>query len=155
MADLWTSVTRERLDRIIAANTEAPHLNIVFEAVRDYGVRLLTVVQIAVPFADALDDTTRPFIAIVGDDTERSFGPGAFHRASLERVVRMADGAAVISSASPLEVYAGLAALAAFQRSNVVIVETRPEQEIAWVNFIEETVPGLPILLATVQTARA
>lgn len=155
MADPWTPVARERLDRIIAANTEAPYLNAVFEVVRDHGVRLLTVEQISVSFVEVLDETTRPFIALVGDDTERSLGPDVFHRASLERLIRMADGAAVIASASPIEVYAGLAALAAFQRNNVIIVETRPEQEIAWVNFLQETVPGLPILLATVQTARA
>jgi len=155
MTDTWTTATREQLDRIVsAASSHAPHLASVLEVVRDHGVKLLIVPQIAEPMTEALDTAMRPFIAVIGDDTERSVGPGYFDKASLDRLIGMADGAAVVSSAPNKDVYQGLSALAALFARNVLIVETRPEQEIAWVKAIQAAKANLPLIVCTVEATR-
>lgn len=149
------SVTRERLTEIIGKNAMAPHLNPVFEAIRDFNVGMLIVPQGDDSLDTALDRARDASVVIIGDDTDRTLGPKGFHRASMRRLFRMADHAAVISSAPPEGVYAGLSAIAGFERRHVVIVETRPSQEIAWVEFIRDANPDLPILLVTVEAGHA
>jgi hypothetical protein len=48
-----------------------------------------------------------------------------------------------------------MSTLAALARCFVVIVETRLEQEIAWVEFAKDANPDLSILLATVEAGHA
>jgi hypothetical protein len=155
MAAEHFTVTRERISEIIGKNMRAPHLNPVFEAVRDFGVSVLIAPQCRDSLDEALNETRDASIVIIGDDTDRALGPGGFHKPSMRRLFQRATETTVISSAPPEHVYAAMSTLAAIGRRFVVIVETRPEQEIAWVEFIRAANPNLPILLVTVEAGRA
>jgi hypothetical protein len=155
MAAEHFTVTRERISEIIGKNMLAPHLNPVFEAVRDFGVSILIAPQSKDSLDEALGDSRDASIVIVGDDTNRALGPDGFHKPSMRRLFQLATETAVISSAPPEHVYAGMATLAALARRFVVIVETRPEQEIAWVEFIQAANPNLAVLLVTIEAGRA
>jgi hypothetical protein len=155
MAAEHFTVTRERISEIIGKNMRAPHLNPVFKAVRDFGVSALIAPQCRDSLDEALDEARDASIVIIGDDTDRALGPDGFHKPSMRRLFQLATETAVISSAPPEHVYAAMSTLAALGRRFVVIVETRPEQEIAWVEFIQAANPNLPILLVTVEAGRA
>lgn len=148
-------VTRERLTEIIGANALAPHMNPVFAAIRDFGVGVLIVPQSRDSLDPALDEASEAAIVIIGDDTNKALGPDGFDKRSMRRLFRSAKGVAVIGSAPPEHVYAEVSLMAALMRCLVVIVETRPEQEIAWVEFVKEANPDAPILLVTVEAGRA
>ena len=60
---------------------------------------------------------------------------------------------AIISCAPPPEAYSSIALMAMAQR-NGLIIETRPEQEIAWTNRVQAVCPEMPILLCTVKGPR-
>jgi hypothetical protein len=153
-ADQFT-VTRDRLSEIIGRNANAPHMNPVLEAIRDFGVSGMWVPQCKDGLDKALDAAKMASIVIVGDDTDRALGPTGFDQSSMRRLFQRAEHVAVIASAPPEHVYAGMSTLAALARCFVVIVETRPEQEIAWVEFAKEANPDLSILLATVEAGHA
>lgn len=153
-ADAFT-VTRERLTEIIGANAIAPHMNPVFAAIRDFGVGVLIVPQSTDSLDEALDEASEAAIVIIGDDTDRTLGPDGFDKPSMRRLFRMAKGVAVIGSAPPEHVYAQVSTLAGIMRCLAVIVETRPEQEIAWVALVKDANPDAPILLVTVEAGRA
>jgi hypothetical protein len=155
MAAEQFTVTRDRLSEIIGTNINAPHMTPVLEAVRDFDVSGMWVPQGKNSLDDALDAARNAAIVLVGDDTDRAVGPAGFDQPSMRRLFQRAEHVAVISSAPPEHVYAGMATLAALARQFVVIVETRPEQEIAWVEFIQAANPQLPILLVTVEAGHA
>jgi hypothetical protein len=155
MDDSRTCVNRAQLDEMIARTGQhAPHLTPVIEVVRDFGSRLLLVPQTTEAMTEALDVAERPFIAIVADDTDRAVGPDHFDRASLDRLIGMADGAAVVASAPRADVYDRLSALAALFARNILIVETRPEQEIGWIKAIQQAKADLPLIVCTVEATR-
>jgi hypothetical protein len=62
---------------------------------------------------------------------------------------------AVVSGAPEPLVYRAVATQAALFRQHVVIVETRIEHEIPWLDFIRKTAPSLQILLSTVKGGTA
>jgi hypothetical protein len=148
------TVTRERLTEIIGKNALAPHLNPAFEAIRDFGVRVQIVPQSKDSFDDALDEAEGSAIVIIGDDTDRTLGPEGFDKPSMRRLFRMATEVAVIASAPSADVYGAMSALSAIMHRFAVIVETRLEQAIAWVEFIKAANWELPILLVTVEAGR-
>lgn len=95
----------------------------------------------------------RPFIVMVGDDTDCALGPDQYDSKALDRLIGMADGVAIVSCAPPPEAYSSIALMAMAQR-NGLIIETRPEQEIAWTNRVQAVCPEMPILLSTVKGPR-
>jgi hypothetical protein len=151
----WTPLTREQLDTIIARSSKAPHLLPIYRAVRDYGLRLMIVSQTHEPFLGAMDEMGAPFIALIADDTDRTVGPGHFHQDSLRRLASAIDSAAVVASAPPVEAYAAMTMMPVLFGASTVIVETRPEQEIPWVEFLRDVQPNLPLILATVHGGHA
>lgn len=148
-------VTRERLTEIIGANALAPHMNPVFAAIRDFGVGVLIVPQSTDSLDSALKEAGEAAIVIIGDDTNRALGPAGFDTPSLRRLFKSTKGVAVIASAPPEHVYAEASLMAALMRCLVVILETRPEQEIAWAAFVKEANRDAPILLVTVEAGWA
>ena len=102
-----------------------------------------------------LDTLCRPFIVILGDDTDRALGPGHFHGPSIERLIGMVDVAAVMSGAPCNDVYADMSALAAWSRQNVLMVETRVEQEDAWIETIWQVAPELRMVICTVMAGQS
>ena len=142
------SAPRAHLD--LAAEQGAPHLRPIATAVRDHGCGQGLVMQHAGAFALP---TSRPLIAIIGDDTERALGPVAFHRASLVRLLKACGAVAIVSSDADPAFYASAARVAVVEREHVAIVETRAEQEQAWLDFVHAANPGASIRLCTVVPA--
>ena len=140
--------TRANLDR--ALEWSPPYLRPVIEAVRDHRVGMLFVGQSAEPFRIP-DHPKRPAIVIIGDDFDRAVGPGGFHLPSVRRAIRGCHAFAVVSSAPQPDVYASIAATAALSRRNVMLIETRPEQELQWLSLIQKLAPKRFIWLATVE----
>lgn len=148
-------MSAEMLDRIEASAAEkAPHLIPILKAIRHHDVGFLVLQQRATRLDRGLDLLQRPFIVLIGDDTDTALGPNQYDRAAMERLLGMVDGIAIVASAPPDEAYSSLAMLAAHLHSNGLIIETRPEQEIAWTHFLQGIRPDVPILLCTVKAPR-
>jgi hypothetical protein len=151
MSDLCHKASREWLGELAAkVSVQAPHLVTLIMVVRDFGVQLMIVPQASTPMMEDLAPARRPFVAIIGDDTDRAVGPDYFDKPSLDRLIGMADIAAVVASAPRRDVYDGLGSLAALYGRNALIVEIRPEQEIPWAQAIQAVKPNLPLIVCTV-----
>ena len=121
------------------------HLRPIYAAMASAGIGLFLVRQ----RSEAFDlRYGRPFVALVGDDTDVALGPDGFHRASLERLARLVGGISVIASGVVPDVYATAAGCAVLGQSGL-IVETRPEQEGAWMDLLSRAAPRTPLLLCT------
>lgn len=147
----FTGSILERFETKVAA--DAPHLLPIVHAIRDHGVGFLVIPQRATGLHRGIKLLKRPFIVMVGDDTDCALGPDQYDSKSLDRLIGMADGVAIISCAPPPEAYSSIALMAMAQR-NGLIIETRPEQEIAWTNRVQAVCPEMPILLCTVKGPR-
>ncbi len=147
----FTGSILERFETKVAA--DAPHLLPIVHAIRDHGVGFLVIPQRATGLHRGIKLLKRPFIVMVGDDTDCALGPDQYDGKSLDRLIGMADGVAIISCAPPPEAYSSIALMAMAQR-NGLIIETRPEQEIAWTNRVQAVCPEMPILLCTVKGPR-
>ncbi|VWX52971.1 hypothetical protein [Novosphingobium sp. 9U] len=144
--------TRADLDHAMV--NAAPHLRPIVKAVRDHGVDMLFAGQGAGAFRVPAG-TTRPVIFMVGDDFDKALGPEGFHMPSIRRAIRSSHSFAIISSGPQADAYTAMALAAAATRQNTVIVETRPEQEIAWLALVQKLAPGRFIWLATVEGGHA
>jgi hypothetical protein len=126
----------------------------ILKVVRDHGVAMLFVPQGLQPFRIP-DQPQKPAIILVGDDLEVALSPDGFHRPSIRRAIRACNSFAVISSAPQSDVYATVAVGVAATRHHAMLIETRPEQELAWVALIQTLAPGRFIQLATVEGGHA
>lgn len=151
-AVLEAGLTRDRLNVVMDALP--PHLRSLLVAVRDHRVAFMFIPQNFDTFRiPARAD--RPSIVLIGDDMETAHGPNGFHMPSLRRIVRGCSAFAVISSAPPMDLYAAMASTTAIKRTSTLLIETRPEQEIAWVSLIQKLAPARPIILATISGGNA
>lgn len=141
----------ERMETTVAE--KAPHLLPVVQVIRDCGVGFLVIPQRATSLDRGIDLLARPFIVTVGDDTDRALGPDQYDRAALKRLIGKVDGVAIVSSAPPPEAYSSIALLAA-AGYNGLIIETRPEREIAWTDLVQAVRADMPILLCCVKATR-
>ena len=100
MTAQFTSASRARLDATIAALERAgvAHMVPILHAVRDCGVAYITLTQgdqrVSLP-----DLSTRPWIAVIGDDTDRALGPNGFSPAALATLAAGANAAIVVAGA--------------------------------------------------------
>lgn len=149
---IHASSFRATLDDAYAS--AAPHLKPIVAAVRDLHCGMFFVSQSNQPFR-LPNDPTRPAIAIIGDDMHCAVGPTGFHMPSVRRIIRASSGFAIISCAPLPHIYETMAASAALTRRNVLLIETRPEQEILWLGLIQTLAPRRHVLLATVEGGHA
>jgi len=147
-----SQVSRARLDEMF--ETAAPHLRPIVASVRDLGVSMLFVGQSDQAFR-LPRDADRPAVILIGDDFDRADGPSGFHLPSVRRAIRNFHAFAVVSSAPPAQVYTAVAATTAITRRNCMLVETRPEQEIQWINLVQSPAPRRMTWLATVEGGHA
>lgn len=129
---------------------KAQHLLPVVEVIRDCGAGFLVIPQHAIGLDRDIAMLALLFIVVAGDDTDCALGPGQYDRAHLGRLTGKVDGFAAVYSAPPPEAYSGIALLAAADH-NGLIIENRPEQEIASTNFVWA---DMPILLGSVKIPR-
>ena len=85
-------------------------------------------------------DIGRPWIAIVGDDNEVSYGPCRYDREGLRRLAKLADGLAVYSGAASVEFHVLFAATAALG-ANVLVIETQLAHHAEWSEFLRGAAP--------------
>lgn len=141
--------TKEQIAAILAMPQTPPYLKPVFEVVRDYGVGYLTMLQ----NGDGLEldrlNSQVPMITVVGDDTDAALGPSAFDAATLKVLTLRASCIAIISSEPVPNIYTLLSLMTGLLRANTLIIETRPEQEHAWVDYIRALAPHTPVILST------
>jgi len=149
---IHSTISRSVLDRKM--HEAEPHLIPLLEAVRDHAVDLMFVSQSDEAFR-LPKNRGRPAITIIGDDLYEALGPEGFHMPSLRRVIRASQSFAVVSCAALEPVYDAMAFAASAARTNVLVVETRPEFEIQWVELVRKLVPGKPLTIATVEGGRA
>jgi hypothetical protein len=152
MEPAFEPTTTDRLNHAI--EHVEPHLKPVLMAVRDLGVGLFFVKQGREAFR-LPRDPKRAAMTIIGDDFERADGPDGFHMPSLRRIIRSSSAFAVVSCEPLVAVYASVAMAAGLTRRNTLLIETRPEQEIAWLKLIQKHAPGRPLQLATVKGGHA
>lgn len=141
--------TKEQIAAILAMPQTPPYLKSVFEVVRDYGVGYLTLLQNGDGLGlDRLNSQT-PMIMVVGDDTNAALGPGAFDAVTLKVLTLRASCVAIISSEPVSNIYTLFSLMTGLLRANTLIIETRPEQEHAWVDYIRALAPHTPVILST------
>lgn len=141
--------TKEQIAAILAMPQTPPHLKPVFEAVRDYGIGYLTLLQYGDGLAAEKLNSQNPIITVVGDDTDMARGPGAFDAATLRILTLRASCVAVISSEAVPDIYTLFSLMTGLLRASTLIVETRPEQERAWVDYMRGLSPHIPVILST------
>lgn len=137
-----TTAFHQGLTACIATQGADNRFGAILTAVRDHGVVLAMLPPWGRPFELP---TGRPVIALAEDLASGTFGPSAFHRASLRSALRTADNIVVQSSQAP-EPYLA-AAIAAAKGEHVFLVDTGPEQEAQWVETIRALAAGREILL--------
>lgn len=130
------------------------HLKPILSAVRDHDCGLLMILHQSNDAFEMPNDG-RPTIVWLGDDYDRAVGPEGFDTKSLHAALSVSTPF-VISGEPIVEYYATAAAIAAFGRFNVVLIETRPDQRDAWAELIKDVCPGHKLaILPTFGTARA
>lgn len=150
----YSRLSSAMLDRMeTAVSAQAPHLLPLVRVVRDCGVGFLVVPQRASGLDHGIDLLARPFIVLVGDDMDSALGPDQYDRAALKRLIGQIDGVAIVCCEPPPEAYSSIALLAAAGHKGLII-ETRPEQEIAWAKLVLEVRADMPILLCSVKVPR-
>lgn len=131
-----------------------PHLHPIIHSVRDGDCAMMFVGQTSEAFR-APRNSRQPVIFMIGDDFDAAVGPERFHMPSLRRAMRACKSFAIVSSCPQPEVYTSIALTAALSRESVMLIETRPEMEIAWLELVQKTAPRRFIWLATVEGGHA
>jgi hypothetical protein len=148
MSKQWQGMNNEQITRAIGLVEDTEHVVAVFKALRDFNVRVL----IMPPGNDPIDFrgsmNQRPFIAMVADDGDQALGPEGFHPPSLTELVKMTDHAAVISTAPVVDLYRMMSLMPSYLRTGSLIIETRPSHDLAWVRFLQNIKPDMPIVLS-------
>jgi hypothetical protein len=134
---LWPGailIEREQASAMFdALSRNKRHIKPLLGVVRDYACKLLLVWQNVAPF----ELPREPWIVLFGDDLFSAEGPEAFHAASVAAAFKAAGAFVVVASGPELDAYKHAATYAARERLNVVLIETLPEQEQAWIDRIE------------------
>ena len=120
------------------------HLRAACIAVRDFDCALNTLSPGNSPVVAYRD---KPTIALLTDCRGGARGPEGFDRASMAAFIRTCGLTVVISAENTVIPYSMAAAVAAFGRQNVLIVDTLVEQEIAWTNFVRDAAPSVRSML--------
>ena len=139
------NVKREELTRALARAPE--HCRPILRAVRDHGCAYAMVLQDAGQFDIPVG---KPAIVLLGDDLLDSKGPVAFDADSTSRLARRCGAAFVIASAAEAETYGKAVTWPILFRQSVLIVETLPKHEEAWVEFLLAAAPGIQITVSKV-----
>ena len=78
-----------------------------------------------------------PWIMVIGDDMHFAWGPKAFPEISLDATLKAADQFVIITSGPDPYPYRVAATLAVRDRRNVLLIESLPHRQEAWLSRIE------------------
>jgi hypothetical protein len=126
--------------------TAPEHLKAILKAVADGKAVWGVVPQIAGPFSLPLP--LKPFILVLGDDMATAMGPDAFDHISVERALKACRAVIVAAGEATARVY-DFAARHARAGESVVIVETQPAHQDAWVELVRRVNPTAGVLLSS------
>ena len=93
-------------------------------------------------------DFSGRFVTLLIDGQERSRGPHAFDSESLRRLFRSAQATVIMPYPGYRFLYAG-AVILALSMGHAVIVETTPDQELAWIDFVLKVQPDIRLIVGT------
>jgi hypothetical protein len=130
---------REAMLKRVMASGRAQHLAPIVEALKS-GIWWVIIIgdKAAITIPKRLRG--RPFLATIGDDYLKPEGPSAFHLRSLRKVLGRAHSVYVMSGAPNPKAYEA-AADGAVAGLNTVIVETRIEEELSWLDYVRRHAP--------------
>ena len=149
-----TSVKAENINAALAnLPNEAMHLRPIWEAVRDHGLVLTTVLQGGHLGRLSAKTKKRPRITIIGDDMEEARGPEGFPKSTIWRLLKDARSVFLMSGLRA-ESYGLAVTDAVMSRHHVIIVETRHEYEIRWLTHIKRHAPHTRITMVTPNVAQ-
>ncbi len=133
--------------RVHALMKNAPdHERAPWLAVADHGCTYAIVLQEAGRF---IVPSGAPAILRIGDDMHVSRGLDGFDRQSVKLFLRRVRAAVIVSSEATVEAYAAAAGVAAIERRDVVLIETRVEHEGEWAAFVVKHAPQARMLIST------
>lgn len=121
------------------------HLTPVYLACRDHGVSC----RIVAPGRDAFDlGGGDPHILLISDDElgRSARGPAGFDKQSLREFIGGAEAVLVSVGVPNQSDYFAASTAAAVLRKHVVIIETRVEQELPWLDFVSKANPAIQIV---------
>ena len=148
----FVGLGRDDWTKILEHGATPRHMLPVVAAVRDYRLALVQIgddTSVKVP----KDIERRPILVIVGDDTDQSRGPAAFHEKSLRRFIRECKNV-VLHCAEALPEHYAYAARSAVTERRCLVIESRPAHEVEWMAFVRQANPTAHVLLITPNVAR-
>ena len=138
-----------KAEQILASEIAPAHLKAIVAAMRDYGIGWFFVPQTTAPILDEAFSEAKSFIAIIGDDMDCAKGPSAFDQATLHRLIKTSVCIAIESSDIVVNVYALLSTMAGALQTGATIIETRPEQEQVWLDYVRSVSDVMPVILTS------
>ena len=115
-------------------NIRRSHLGPLLDATAHFACSFLIAPQGCEPF----DLPRDPWIIILGDDLHLAWGPKAFDAKLLDAAIKSAGHFVIVSSGPDPFPYRIAATVAVRDRRNALLIETRPNQQEAWVSRIQE-----------------
>lgn len=138
-------LSKELVDKTISGVHENMAIKVMLDAVEQYHIRILFAQHDPKPFHDALLKDC-PYVALIGDD-DPAKGPEGFHPESLQELIRNIGYAVIMSGTPNVDLYRLMSLIPSFLRINALIVETLPEQERAWSDFIRSENPEMHLMI--------
>lgn len=138
-------------DYTMASSLTPPHLKCILTAMRDYGIEFFSILQNSTEpeFDPSVLDQAQGFVALVGDDTCRSVGPDHFDQNALKGLVERSTYTSIISTGAIVGIYDMLSMIAGQRRTGSLIIETKPEHEAQWAEFIRALSPSMHLIIST------
>ena len=139
------NIPRARIDTYLA--TAPAHLKPIMLAVRDFGCAWVTVPQKVGRF-----DVPKgyPTVAVIGDDLHVAMGPAGFHRKSIRRLIASSRMVSIVAAEPQVLAYAAAASTACLGL-NAVVIETRPEFEMHWLDLVKAENPNAQLIIVSVK----
>lgn len=142
-------IDKAQADKILASDIAPAHVKAIVQAMCDYGIGWFFIPQTTAPIPNESFDEVESYIAIVGDDQDCAKGPQAFDQATLRRLIKTSSCIAIESSDIVVNIYSMCSTLAGMLQTGAMIIETRPEQEQAWLDYVRSVSKTIPIILSS------
>jgi hypothetical protein len=143
-ASAWSLVARG-YEQLLSRLPTDSHLGPLVRVAATFSADIVLVRHSADPFRIK----STPAIVIIGDDTDKSFGPKGFHDESTRNLLRSAGAVALISATPYSSIYATAGFIAGSLGCQTVIIETRLEHEASWFGLVKQCAPNAPTILST------
>ncbi|MGE0190131.1 MAG: hypothetical protein AB7Q04_12710 [Steroidobacteraceae bacterium] len=141
--------TRAQIDAMINLPATPGHIKSILKVVRDYGVVYIALLQNGDALPSEKLNNPVPSVTVIGDDTDKALGPEGFDALTLRVCAMRASSIAIISSETVPNIYTLFSLMSGLLRAHTLIIETRPEQERAWIDYVQAISSDVPVILST------